>query len=150
MDFKSALLSVFVEQLLPVLGTALAGVIVAAFGYLTWWLRQKSQAEGASALQSKGLTIVARATELMKNVVAHSEAEIRPLIQKATADGELTTAEAAEIKAKTLEIFKREFGAEGLGALKDVLGGSLDVFLSGLLERVLVGLKIEKAATGNP
>lgn len=147
MDFKSALLSVFVEQLLPVIVTAVGLAITAAFGYLTVWIKKKSEAEGASALQTKGLTIIARATEMMKNVVAHSEAELRPIVQKAADDGQLTSAEAAEIKAKTLEIFKREFGTEGLLALKEVLGGSLDVFLSGLLERVLVGFKIEKAAT---
>lgn len=146
MDFKGTLLSIFVEQLIPVIVTAVGLTLTAAFGYLTVLIKKKADAEGQSATASKGLAILARATELMKNVVAHSEAELRPIIQKAAADGTLIPSEGAEIKAKALEIFKREMGTEGMAALKEVLGGSIDIFLSGLLERVLVSLKIQKAA----
>jgi hypothetical protein len=141
MELKSQLLSIFVTNVLPPLMTALVGAAVAALGYLTVLLKRKAEAEKVGAVQKAGLGAIALATEVMKNVVAHVEVELRPSFQKATDDGVLTPEEAKALKAEAITIFKRELGDQGLAGLKAALGGSTEGFISGLLERVLAGFK---------
>jgi hypothetical protein len=140
-SIKSEVFSLFITNVLPPLATALVGAAAAALGYLTVLLKRKAEAEKAGIVQRAGLGAIAMATEVMKNVVAHVEVELRPSFQKATDDGVLTPEEAKALKAEAIAIFKRELGDQGLNALKTALGGSTEGFISGLLERVLAGFK---------
>lgn len=147
-DFKSELLKMFVQYILPSLATALGLAITAAGGVLVVWIKRKADAEGQHAIAKAGLDVLARATELMRSVVAHVNVELAEPLRAASADGVITVEEGKALRAKALELFKAEMGAQGMAALKDALGSNVEVWLSGLLERVLVGQKIEAAKVG--
>jgi hypothetical protein len=150
--FKSELLKMFVSTILPVVATAISGLVVALLGILTMKIKNAAAADQQSALAKTGLDVLARATEMMKSVVAHVENGIKAELIEASKDGEITAEEAAKIKALALDTFKNAMGTEGMAALKSVLGGGVDTWVSGLLERVLVGFQVEsaKAATVSP
>ena len=79
----------------------------------------------------------------MQNAVSHAEAELRPALQKALEDGKLTPEEAAELKTRTLAIFKTIAG-DLLEQAPKVLGfdpAGMPTFLSGMLERAVSAMK---------
>lgn len=141
MELKATLLKIFIENILPTLGTALGAIITAALAYLTVWLRTKSKAEGQTFAARAGFDILSRATETMKNVVAHVEAELKPKIVKAAADGVITPHEARVLKEEAQILFLHTLGEGGLVELKKYFGNRSDIFISGLLERAVTGLK---------
>lgn len=85
----------------------------------------------------------------MQQAVTHAEAEIRPQLQKALADGKLSAEEKAELKSRALAIFKGIAG-DLLGQIPKVLGfkpEGVPAFLSGLLERAVAVMKVSPAIT---
>lgn len=128
-ELKSQLFAAFVQYILPVLCT---GVAAGA----AWALHKLAAYLGAKASGSK----VAQVGVLLSNAVASAvvevEATLRPGIKAASADGHLTPAEGASLKAAALAKVKDILGTEGLQLLKDVLGVvGIDTFLSGLIEQ---------------
>lgn len=102
----------------------------------------------ARGKDSAAWSLVNRLWVIMQSAVAHAEAELRPLFAKALEDGKLTPDEGAQLKKRTLEIFKSE-AAELVRQIPAVLGLSADgvgTFLSGLLERAVSGLKPSPAS----
>lgn len=84
-----------------------------------------------------------------QQAVTHAEAEIRPSLQKALADGKLTPEEGAELKAKATAIFKTMAG-DLLKQLPKVAGFSEDgigAFVSGLIERAVSVMKLTPAVS---
>jgi len=116
---------------------ALGGLaITAAFGAVGLYFARKAQ-DGAAWSLANRLWVA------MQNAVTHAEAEIRPDLQKALADGKLTPEEAAQLKTRALQIFKQIAG-DLLEQAPKVLGfdpTGLPSFLSGLLERAVVVMK---------
>lgn len=82
--------------------------------------------------------------EIAKSVVAHVMVHVKPMIVKSLADGKVTAEEAAAIKTEAMKLFK-EAAKKKLPALMKVLGGTgtLDVILSGILERALAFFKLQ-------
>lgn len=123
-----------------VLYIVLAGGVLFGLGALVNFLNKK-------AGESKYAKTFAQLVELVKSLVAHADAELRPEIQKALADGTLSPEEAKALKAKVLELAKASIGPSlsGLAKILGLQGGALDVFLSGLIEQAVASKK-----TANP
>lgn len=123
---------------------AVGGAIVAlslAFGV---FLRAKAK-------DSAAWSLVNRLWVIMQSVVAHAEAELRPLFQKALEDGTLTAEEGAQLKKRALEIFKSEAAdlVKQIPAVLGLSGDGVGTFLSGLLERAVSSLKPAAAPTSS-
>lgn len=125
-------LAYVVAPLLALLGTAL----VAAVGKLTTYLHSKEK-------DGRAFAALAQASELVAAYVAKADVELRPEFQKALADGKLTPEEGAALKAKVLELLKRDMPASLMALLSKVLGGAVDGWLSGKVEQAVA----EKAAS---
>lgn len=93
--------------------------------------------------ESKYAKTFAQLVELVKSLVAHADAELRPQIQKALDDGSLSPEEAKALKAKVLELAKSSIGPSlsGIAAILGIQGGAIDTFLSGLIEQAVTTKK---------
>lgn len=128
MDLKSAMAEAFVQYVLPPLAVAVGGLLVAALGALTVYLREKGKT-------SKAAWVGATFAELAHAVAAHLEVEMRPRVAKALEDGRLTPEEGALLKAEAMRLLREKAPPELLAAAKELFGPLLETWLSGLLER---------------
>jgi hypothetical protein len=118
---------------------AVAAVVMLALSALGFWLWQRAQT-------SKAARFGWEMWELAQAVVAHVEAKVRPGMRAALADGKLTLEERKAIQAEAMKALKEALGEQGLTKLKKMLtlvGGSAEVYLSGLLERAFRAFKAE-------
>ncbi len=150
MDLKSTLLGAFVQYVVPTLFTAIGSLLVAGLGILTMWLSKKAKADGQASAVKLFLGVAEQVSQTASNVVAHIEAELKPDMVKAVADGVVTDEEATALKAKGMELLKASISTEAMAVLKANLGAGVDGFLSGLLERALTGLKTSLAVAEAP
>lgn len=133
MDMKSALLDAFVQYVLPPLAVAVGGLLVAALGALTVYLREKGKT-------SKAAWVGATFAELAHAVAAHLEVEMRPKVAKALEDGRLSPEEGAVLKSEAMRLLREKAPPELLSAAKQLFGPLLETWLSGLLERANAAL----------
>lgn len=127
----SALELVLKYVVTPAIPLLIAGVL-AALGKLT----QKLHAEGKA---SKAALVGATFAELASSAVAHLDAEMRPRLQAALADGKITAEEGAELKAEAMRILKEHAPADLKKAAEGMFGAAgLDIWLSGLVERAVL------------
>lgn len=108
----------------------LSPLLVALVGMAVRYLNAKGK-------DNKVLAAFGVATELVHTYVAKAEVELRPQFQKALADGKLSAEEAAELKAKLLEILKRDMPGPVLATLSGALGPALEGWLSGKVEQAV-------------
>lgn len=133
MDIKSALTAAFIQYVLPVLITAIAGG-------LGWVLVQLGLFIKAKWGESKIAMIAVRVEHLAEIVVADIEATLRPKIAAAAADGQLTAEEGADLKKTAMERLKAMLAERGLLELQGVLGiiaPQVDTYLSGAIEKAV-------------
>lgn len=117
---------------------AVLGLVAAAIAH---WLHTKAQS-------SKSFLVLERFWALASAVVAHVQVKIRPSIQRAFADGKLTTEERKALQDEALRLLKEAAGQHGLEELRKalgLLGGNVEVYLSGLLERAFRSFKAQEA-----
>lgn len=141
MDLKSELLAFFVRDVLPLLLTAVLGLL----SMVLVALRARLQAQTKQTLQST----VGTKLEHLASVSLHAlEARVHPALVKAGADGIITKEEfhalLEEAKNSLLEIL----GTQGKAELQSVLGMArteLEAYLRGVLSGLLAkaGLKVE-------
>lgn len=88
----------------------------------------------------------------MQNAVSHAEAELRPQLQKALADGKLTPEEAAELKSRTIAIFKTIAGdlLEQAPKALGIATAGMPSWISGMLERAVSAMKGPKKPEAVP
>ncbi|QSQ24872.1 hypothetical protein JY651_08000 [Pyxidicoccus parkwayensis] len=137
---QSLLMSAAVA-VVPVVATALAGLIAAALVALT----KKLQAQAG---ESKLAQVATRASMLAEGIVRDLEVTLKPTLEAAASDGVLTAVELQHIKATALEQLKASLGQRGLAELQQVLqlsAGSVGTFLSGLIEAALDRMKSARA-----
>lgn len=140
----------FMQYLLPPILTAL-GVGAA------WVLTQLGLWISAKWGESKLAQATMRVTHFASVIVADIEATVRPEIQKALADGELSAEEGKRLKETAMARLKEMLAKEGLAELKGVVGvfaPTLESYLSGVIERAVSALPGRepplKLATANP
>lgn len=115
-----------VAPLLALVGSGL----VAALTKLVTYLHSKEK-------DGRAFAALAQATELVQTYVARADVELRPEFQKALADGKLTPEEGAALKAKVLEMLKRDMPPALMALLGKVLGTAVDGWLSGKVEQAV-------------
>lgn len=130
---KDALLSTFIQVVLPVLATGLTAV-------LTWVFAQLALKLGTQKGASKLALVGEKAFHFAQVVVAELDATLKPKLQEMSADGVLTAAEIGQLRDIALNRIKELLAERGLKELQNVLGlvgPQLDVYLRGLLERAV-------------
>lgn len=131
--------TLFVEYALPLLATALTSLLALALKALVTWLNSKAEGSKLAAVAAK----VAHFSEL---VVTDLEHTVKPELEKALADGKLTDEEKEGLKALALERLKALLADSGMKELKGVMGiltPQLELYLSGAIEKALVGVKTQ-------
>lgn len=134
-DVKSALLSAFIQYVLPVLATGLSAL-------LAWVFVQLGKKYGADATGSKKSQVLNHLFTLAQSVVADLEATLKPQLLAATADGVLTPVEVGLLRDSALNRLKFLAGEKGLAEAQFLLGmtgGALEGFLMGLIEKAVDG-----------
>lgn len=126
-------------------GLAVVGpLLVAAMAKLVTYLHAKEK-------DSKLFGALSAATELVQTYVARAEVELRPEFAKALADGRLTPEEGKALKAKVLEILKRDMPAQLFATLSKALGPALEGWLSGKVEQAVTQqAAVESIGTASP
>lgn len=115
---------------------AVVAAVLGLMGLLGKFLAEKAKG-------NKLFSVAFQLEELVKSVVAHAEAEIRPEIQKALDDGSLNADEAKLLKAKAMELLKAALGdtVKGLPKVLGIEESAIGMFLSGLIEQAVVKQK---------
>ena len=130
----------FFGQLSGPLLDLLLTAAVAGIAMLTAFLRAKAQ---ESKVAGAGLLL----SEATRAAVLEIDTTLKPQLQAALADGVLTDAEKAKLKAAALELVKQRLPAAALASAKGVFGGFLDTYLSGKVEQAVLEKKaLEKPA----
>jgi len=126
-----------------VVGQLLSGLAVIALGAVTELQREL----GTTALDGDHSAAARVALDPDRigegSGVAHVEADLRPKIAKALADGKLTPEEATELKLAAIAIFKQQAGSQ-LQDIQKLLGlndSAIGTFISGLIERAVASIK---------
>jgi hypothetical protein len=129
MDWKSTLVSLAVSAVCAV--GAWVGV------HISTWLKSKATNE-----LTKGAVLAAQ--EVVGSLVAHAETTLRPAIvaaaSNALANGKLSPTDGANLKQAVMTMLKASYPdviADLEKALGLTSGSSLEVYLSGLIERSL-------------
>lgn len=117
----------FLGELLMLLASALLIAAKIGLGFLVKYLREKGET-------NKTLSALAIGTELIQTYVAKAEVELKPEFAKAAADGKITAEEGAALKAKVIEVLKRDMPADLWKALQRGLGPAVDGWVSGKVE----------------
>lgn len=133
--------SVFLQGLAGIL----AAVFTALLSVITATLRAKAR-------EGKYWALTSRVWSMAQGVVAHAEAELRPAIQKALADGQLTPEEGAQLKKAAVALL-RDGAMAQIGDLEKSFGltpGGVDTLLSGMIERAIIVMKPAVPATPAP
>lgn len=131
--------------MLTLLYTLVAAALLGLIGLLAYWSSLKAK-------DSKLWGLFNIAFLKAQAVVAHVEADIRPDVQRALADGQLSKEEAAILKARAIELFRSAAGDDLEQLRKELnLGQStLSVFVSGLIERAVAAIKSSARPAGPP
>lgn len=124
----SPLAQALVQYVVPALSAALLPFLAKALLALSGLLQAKKA-------QGVGWNALAALESIVANTVAHAEVELRPQFQKAMEDGRLTPEEGVQLKAAVVSLVLKTAPAEVLAAAQQVLGGALDAWLSGQVER---------------
>lgn len=146
MEVKSRFLELFIEHVLPVLFTALAGVLTWACSQLA--MKLKAQAEG-----SKLAAVAAKFAHFGEVVVADLETTLKPAMLEASADGQITPEEGKKLRAMAVERIKLMATEQGLTELSKVMGMSdawIDTYLAGVVEKAVSTVAVGKEVVPAP
>lgn len=121
--------SLFLKILAGLLGI-LSPLLVTLVAMAVKYLNEKGK-------DNKVLAALGIGTEIVHTFVAKAEVELRPQLQAALADGRLSDVEAQQLKAKVMEILKRDIPGPVMATLGNALGPALDGWLSGKVEQAV-------------
>lgn len=127
----------------------LSPVLMAA---LTWVAAKVAQLISAKVKNEWVRGVIARLDDAVLNAVREVEQSVVDEIKAARADGKLTAAERARVKAQAIDSIRSHLGLKGLGELARVLGledGCLDKLLSTRVEAAVHDLR-RSAVNGVP
>ncbi|MBK7864362.1 MAG: hypothetical protein IPJ65_38330 [Archangiaceae bacterium] len=138
MTVMESVLQYVVAPLIPVIGA----LVVAGLGKLVQLLHAKQG-------ESKLLGALGVGAELVSTSVSHVIDGLKPELQAALADGKIDDAEKATLKAKAMELLKKELPAGVQGVLSTTLGPALETWLSGKVTQAISAQEGAKPAA-NP
>lgn len=134
MTTKETLLQLFLSYVLPLLLTGLGAVAIWAVGKLATWLHSKEQTSKLARLGS----FVA---DYAASIVAELNATLRPQLASALADGVLTDAEKAQLKATALDALKNRLPPSIKALVDSLYGPAAETLLAGAIERAVLTQK---------
>lgn len=117
-------------QLGAALSDLLSAALVAGLGFLAHFLRAKAAESRAAKV---GLVV----TEAARAAVLELDRTLKPQLKAALADGVLTDAEKAQLKASAVELLKTKLPAGLLGTASGVFGAFTDTYLAGKVEQAV-------------
>jgi hypothetical protein len=123
-----------VAPMLPLVCAGLLALLTRAVTYLTE--KQRS---------SVAARIGAVAAEAARSVVAELDVTLKPQLQAALADGQLTDAEKAQLKATALQAMREKLPPALMAQASGVFGPLLETWLGGLVERAVTDRKASEA-----
>lgn len=137
----STFLGSLMTAVLGILGTVFSVVLGIAGGAIRTWAKGKAFEQLVDALWLK-----------VETIVRHAEAEIRPMLQQALADGKLSPEEAKAIKSKVLDLVRESAQGEihELSTRFGFAGAAVETLLSGLVEKAVGLLGAPVPGTTNP
>lgn len=138
MTVLESVLQYVVAPLIPVVGA----LIVAGLGKLVQFLHAKHK-------DSKLFGALGVGAELVSTSVTHVIDGLKPELQQALADGKIDDAERAALKAKAMELLKKELPVGVQGVLSTALGPALETWLSGKVTQAIDAQEAPKPAA-NP
>lgn len=131
-----------IAQLASPLLDLLMAAATAGLVALAAYLRSKST-------ESKAAKVGFVVTEAAHAAVLELDATLKPQLQAALADGVLTDAEKAQLKAAAVELLKTKLPAGLLGLAGGVFGAFTDTYLAGKIEQAVASKNALQAA-GDP
>lgn len=135
----SVLARLFVQYVLPALGTVLAMAITALGALAVKWLNAKTGNAQAAAFAQ-------RLFALAQDAVAHVDAQVKAGVVAASADGQLTQEEIKRLQTLALQALRQWAGPNLADQAHDLLGighTMLDAWLMGLIQKAF-SVKPEK------
>lgn len=133
----AALTPLFMQIVVPAAFTVLASLV-------TWGGARLITYIDAHTKNVQIAGILSRLTSAVQTVVLDVNGTVRADVVAASADGKITSDEAAKIKAHALARVKEHLGVRGLAELTSILGiapTTIDSFLGSHLEAALEGSK---------
>ena len=130
MDAKSALLSAFLQYVIPVLATAL-------FLVLKWALLKWSQKLATEDQTTKAVQYWGKLNAIAQTVVLDVEKTVKPALLEATKDGELSKDDYAKLKQSALDALKLYMGesaGKDITGLLGIAAPDVEKFLGGVIE----------------
>lgn len=128
-------------QLGGALTDLLMAALIAGLGFLARYLATKSAESRAAKV---GLVV----TEASRAAVLELDRTLKPQLQAALADGVLTDAEKAQLKAAAVELLKTKLPAGLLSMAGGIFGAFTDTYLAGKVEEAVLAKNAVAAAAG--
>lgn len=131
-----------------ILISAMPYILSAVGAAAVWALAALGRKLSVDAGTSKGKFVLFRLAAIAEATVADLNVTMKPLIAKASEDGKITPAEAKELRDAALERIKQTLGDKGMKELQVVLGatgGSIGIFIGGIIEKAVDSMKATKA-----
>lgn len=133
----------FLAALGPSLLDLLTAAAIAGIGLLAAFLRAKSA-------ESKVAKVSLVVTEAARAAVLELDASIKPKLKAFLADGELSDAEKAELKAMALDLLKTKLPAGLLTTAGSVFGAFTETYLAGKIEQAVAEKNSVQASAAVP
>lgn len=139
--------TIFLQYVVPVLGTALLSLLSWASAKFVAWLGHKEQGASADSAQRKAIHALSVATEGIGAVVAGGISKLSADVRDALAnDGKIDDAERKTIEADALAMVK-QLPEPILNGLSTVFGGGTQAVITGLVNKE-ISAQLAKAADG--
>lgn len=130
-------------QVLGGLASLVSVALVPLLGLLTAYLRSK-------AAESKAARVGIVLNEAAIAAVHELDATLKPQLQAALADGVLTDAEKAQLKATAVELLKTKLPPALLSMAGDLFGAFTDTLVAGKIEQAVAAKNAVQAAGDKP
>lgn len=139
----SPVLEAVLQYIVAPLIAIAAPILVALLAKLVQYLNSKGK-------ESKLALVGGVVADAAHSVVAELDVTLRPKLTAALADGKLTDAEKAELKAAAVDALKTKLPASVMGGAAGIFGPLLDQWLGGMVERAVSARAVTEAAGAPP
>lgn len=140
---SDAVMQVFIDVLLPVIVTAIGGLLTTVLLKLNSYLRAKV---GLSSVDFA----TAKLDSVIPAIVAEADATIVAGLRDANADGKITADEARAVMDAVIAKVKQQLGAAGFDELKQHLGVDADALLAMIRSRIEASVDARKRELSGP
>ena len=134
------------NTLLPALLSAAAPALLWALKKLGDYFKAKAAAADASMAEQKIFGALDQLDQIAAAVVTHLNTNVKEKLTTYLADGVLSEAEKADLKASAMSILTSEAGPKAFALLKASLGDAFELVVSGAIEKAVKAANKERLA----